>query len=50
VWVSYGSGQGSGEVYIRFSGCAGGYVRQVGHCKMGGICNLFLYHEDINLH
>jgi len=42
VWVSYGSGQGSGEVYIRFSGCAGGYGRQVGHFKIGVILNFFL--------
>ena len=34
--ISYGFGQGSGEVYISFSECAGGHVGQVGHCNVKG--------------
>jgi len=48
ISISYDSGQVSGEVYICFSGCTDGYVRQLGHYK----CRSYYctYGQGIKLH
>ena len=48
VRVSYGSGHGSVEVYIRCSGCAGCLAGQVGHPK--GRWGVILNVKNIRLH